>query len=268
MEAVTRVVDSTGYILGREVNDLEERIAAYCGAACGIGVSSGTDALLVSLMSLDIGPGDLVLTTPYTFFATMGTVLRVGARPVFVDVEADSLNMDPDRMAEALAADRKNGARIKAVIPVHLYGQCADMDRIGRLAGEYGVPVIEDAAQAIGAEYPSMDGGTVTWKRAGSMGLSGCFSFFRARTWAVSAMAAWSPPRIRPLPTSSAPTRNHRRAQKYYHSRGSAATSGSSPSRPRCSVKLVASNRGTRPGGATRTGIASSLARPAWSAIR
>ena len=134
MEAVTRVVDSTGYILGREVNDLEERIAAYCGAACGIGVSSGTDALLVSLMSLDIGPGDLVLTTPYTFVATMGTVLRVGARPVFVDVEAASLNMDPERMAEALAADRKNGARIKAVIPVHLYGQCADMDRIGRLA--------------------------------------------------------------------------------------------------------------------------------------
>ncbi|NLB05829.1 MAG: transcriptional regulator, partial [Desulfobulbaceae bacterium] len=109
MEAVTRVVDSTGYILGREVNELEEKIAAYCGAAHGIGVSSGTDALLVSLMSLDIGPGDLVLTTPYTFFATMGTVLRVGAQPVFVDVEPDSLNMDPDRMAEALAADRKNG---------------------------------------------------------------------------------------------------------------------------------------------------------------
>jgi dTDP-4-amino-4,6-dideoxygalactose transaminase len=219
MEAVTRVVDSTGYILGREVSDLEERIAAYCGAACGIGVSSGTDALLVSLMSLDIGPGDLVLTTPYTFFATMGTVLRVGARPVFVDVEADSLNMDPERLAEALAADRKNGARIKAVIPVHLYGQCADMDRIGRLAGEYGVPVIEDAAQAIGAEYPSMDGGAVTWKRAGSMGLSGCFSFFPSKNLGGigdGGMVTTSDTTFADIVRSN---RNHGAEPKYYHSR-------------------------------------------------
>jgi dTDP-4-amino-4,6-dideoxygalactose transaminase len=213
------VVDSTGYILGREVSDLEERIAAYCGAACGIGVSSGTDALLVSLMSLDIGLGDLVLTTPYTFFATMGTVLRVGARPVFVDVEADSLNMDPERLAEALAADRKNGARIKAVIPVHLYGQCADMDRIGRLAGEYGVPVIEDAAQAIGAEYPSMDGGAVTWKRAGSMGLSGCFSFFPSKNLGGigdGGMVTTSDTTFADIVRSN---RNHGAEPKYYHSR-------------------------------------------------
>ena len=156
-------------------------MAQYSQTAYGVGVSSGTDALLNSLMSLDIGPGDLVLTTPYTFFATMGTILRVGAKPLFVDVTPKSLNMDPALAAEALKADRAGDSRIKAMIPVHLYGQCADMQPIMALSKEYGVPVIEDAAQAIGAEYPFEEQGTITWRRAGGMGIAGCFSFFPSK---------------------------------------------------------------------------------------
>jgi len=219
LEAVTRVVDSTGYILGREVTAFEEQIAHYCDTAFGIGVSSGTDALLAALMSLDIGPGDLVLTTPYTFFATMGTVLRTGAQPIFVDVEADSLNIDPEAMAAALAADRRAGQRIKAIIPVHLYGQCADMGRIMARARDYDIPVIEDAAQAIGAEFPLEQGGQVTWKRAGSMGLCGCFSFFPSKNLGGigdGGMVTTSDQGFAEILKSN---RNHGAEPKYYHSR-------------------------------------------------
>ena len=219
IEAVTRVVDSTGYILGREVSDLEEKIARYCDSGHGIGVSSGTDALLAALMSLDIGPGDLVLTTPYTFFATMGTVLRVGAQPLFVDIEPEGFNIDPDRMSEALAADRKSGSRIKAIIPVHLYGQCANMRRIMDLAAEYNVPVIEDAAQAIGAEFPYEENGAVTWRRAGSMGLCGCFSFFPSKNLGGigdGGMITTSDQGFAEIVRSN---RNHGAEPKYYHSR-------------------------------------------------
>lgn len=181
VEAVTRVIDSTQYILGPEVTKLEDAVAEYSGASCAVGVSSGTDALLVSLMALGIGPGDRVLTTPYSFFATMGCVLRVGALPVFVDIQSGGMNIDPERIADCLQDDAKRGRSIKAVIPVHLYGQCADMQPIMELAGEYGIPVIEDAAQAIGADCRyEQDGGTV-WKRAGSMGTAGCFSFFPSK---------------------------------------------------------------------------------------
>jgi len=219
MEAVTRVIDSTGYILGREVTELEEKIARYCGSGHGIGVSSGTDALLAALMSLEIGPGDLVLTTPYTFFATMGTILRVGAQPLFVDIEPDSFNIDPERMAEALAADRRSGSRIKAIIPVHLYGQCANMQRITALAAQYGVPVIEDAAQAIGAECPYEENGVLTWRRAGSMGLCGCFSFFPSKNLGGigdGGMLTTSDPEFAGIVRSN---RNHGAEPKYYHSR-------------------------------------------------
>lgn len=219
IEAVTRVIDSTGYILGSEVSQLEEKIAKYCGAAFGIGVSSGTDALLASLMSLGIGAGDLVVTTPYTFFATMGTVLRTGAQPVFVDVEPDSLNIDPQGVAEVLAADQKAGKRIKAIIPVHLYGQCADMQRIMALSETYGVPVIEDAAQAIGAEFPFEENGSVTWRKAGSMGLCGCFSFFPSKNLGGigdGGMITTSDKGFGDIVTSN---RNHGAEPKYYHAR-------------------------------------------------
>lgn len=219
VEAVTRVIDSTGYILGPEVTALEKKIANYCGTDYGIGVSSGTDALLAALMSLEIGPGDVVLTTPYTFFATMGTILRVGAQPQFVDIEPNSFNIDPDAMAEALAADRTSGCRIKAIMPVHLYGQCADMQRIMALAEKYEIPVIEDAAQAIGAEYPYVKDGVVTWKKAGAMGLCGCFSFFPSKNLGGigdGGMITTSNGEYADIVRSN---RNHGAEPKYYHSR-------------------------------------------------
>ncbi len=182
LQEVTGVIDSTCYILGPKVTGFEEEIARYCTTAEAVGVSSGTDALLVSLMAMGIGPGDLVLTTPYTFFATMGSIVRVGAMPVFADVDARSFNIDPVHMEEVLEADRREGGRIKAIIPVHLYGQCADMPAILSLAARYDLPVLEDAAQAIGAECPfTAEDGTLSWKRAGSMGLAGCFSFFPSK---------------------------------------------------------------------------------------
>ncbi len=183
LEAVTRVIDSTTYIQGPEVSLLEQEIAVYCGVENGVGVSSGTDALLVSLMALGIGPGDQVLTTPYSFFATMGVVLRLGATPVFVDIDPVSFNIDPAAMEEVLSRDHER--KIKVLLPVHLYGQSADMEAIMKLAHQYNLPVIEDAAQAIGAECP-MNGDmggemNVQWKKAGSIGLAGCFSFFPSK---------------------------------------------------------------------------------------
>ena len=181
LAAVIEVIDSTQYILGPKVEQFEENIAAYCGSRYAIGVASGTDALLASLMALDIGPGDAVLTTPYSFFATMGCILRLGAQPIFADIDPLTYNIDPARMAEALVRDAREGKRIKAIIPVHLYGQCADMERILALAREYNLPVVEDAAQAIGAVYPMQSGAQTTWLRAGSMGEAGCFSFFPSK---------------------------------------------------------------------------------------
>ncbi len=176
VSAVTRVVDSTTYIMGPEVAGLEEEVASYCNGACGVGVSSGTDALLVSLMALGIGSGDRVLTTSYSFFATMGVILRCGAEPVFADIDPVSFNIDPKEMAKVLEGDK--GKTIKAIIPVHLYGQCADMTAVMTLANEYNIPVIEDAAQAIGSECPD---GAGIWKKSGTMGLAGCFSFFPSK---------------------------------------------------------------------------------------
>jgi len=181
LAAVTEVIDSTQYILGPKVEQFEKKIAVYCGSSHGVGVASGTDALLAALMVLGIGPGDAVLTTPYSFFATMGCILRLGARPVFADIDPVTYNIDPKRMAEALAQDARAEKRIKAIIPVHLYGQCADMGAILALAGEYKLPVVEDAAQAIGAVYPMQSDGQTVWHRAGSMGEAGCFSFFPSK---------------------------------------------------------------------------------------
>jgi dTDP-4-amino-4,6-dideoxygalactose transaminase len=179
IDAVSRVIKSTRYIQGPEVEFLEKEIAEYSQTAYAIGVTSGTDALLISLMGLGIGQGDMVLTTPYSFFATMGVILRLGAVPVFADIDPITFNIDPRQMAEILSADKER--KIKAIIPVHLYGQCADMTAILDLAQKHGLPVIEDAAQAIGAEYPMVQNGRVDYKRAGSMGTAGCFSFFPSK---------------------------------------------------------------------------------------
>lgn len=166
-EAVRRVIESQMFVQGPEVAQLEAELADYCGAAFGIGCASGTDALLLPLMALGIGPGDEVITTPYTFFATAGSIWRTGARPVFVDIEPDTYNIDP-RLIEAAITPRT-----RAIIPVHLYGQTADMDPIDGIADRYGLFVLEDAAQAIGAAYQG--------RRAGGLGQAAAFSFYPSK---------------------------------------------------------------------------------------
>jgi dTDP-4-amino-4,6-dideoxygalactose transaminase len=164
MREVERVIESQRFILGEDVERFERNFAKYCGVEHAIGCASGTDALELALLALDVGPGDEVLTVPYSFFATAGAILSIGAKPVFVDVEPNTFNLDASKLESALAAH----PNVKAILPVHLYGACADMDAILDVAGD--IPVIEDAAQSHGAEYKG--------RRAGSMGKIGCFSFF------------------------------------------------------------------------------------------
>jgi dTDP-4-amino-4,6-dideoxygalactose transaminase len=165
--AVAAVMESQHFILGPQVAECEKAIAEYSRCAHAVGVSSGTDALLICLMAEGIGPGDEVITTPYTFFATAGAIARVGARPVFVDIEPATCNLDPAQIASKITA------RTRAIIPVHLYGQMADMDAVMDIATKHKLIVIEDAAQAIGAERNG--------RRAGSLGHYGCFSFFPSK---------------------------------------------------------------------------------------
>jgi dTDP-4-amino-4,6-dideoxygalactose transaminase len=162
--ALAEVFAQTNFINGRQVTQLEEKIAAYCGSRHAVAVASGTDALLLSLRAIGVQPGDEVITVPFTFFATAGAIVNSGARPVFVDIDPQTYNLDPDRLESAISE------RTRAIMPVHLFGQCADMDAINEIAARHGLPVIEDAAQAISAEYKS--------KRAGSLGRMGCFSFY------------------------------------------------------------------------------------------
>ena len=166
-EAIDRVIESQHFILGPEVDAFEREIADYCGCTFAIGVSSGSDALLVSLMAADIGAGDEVITSAFSFFASAGAIARLGARPVFVDIDPDNYNIDVRKVAAAVTP------RTKAILPVHLFGQMADMDPIMAIAREHRLVVVEDAAQAIGAE----DRG----RRAGSIGQYGCFSFFPSK---------------------------------------------------------------------------------------
>ena len=178
VEAVTRVIDSTQYIMGPEIDELEKEIAEYCGTEDAVGVSSGTDALLISLMVLDVGPGDIVLTTNFSFFATAGVVARLNATPVFVDIDPETFNIDPEQLRFTLnEMDEERRKRVKALIPVHLYGQCANMAEILKIAETFNIPVIEDCAQAIGAECEI--NGKI--RCAGSMGDFGCFSFFPSK---------------------------------------------------------------------------------------
>lgn len=163
-EAVNRVFSEQRFILGDEVAELECDLAESCDSREAIGCASGTDALLLALMALDIGPGDEVITSPYTFFATGSAIYRLGASPVFCDIDPVSFNLDPQ------AVDAAVTSRTRAILPVHLFGQCAEMEPLWRIAGHLGIPIVEDACQAIGAEYQS--------RRAGVLGTLGCFSFF------------------------------------------------------------------------------------------
>jgi dTDP-4-amino-4,6-dideoxygalactose transaminase len=165
--AIGEVFESQHFILGPKVEECEKAIAKYSCCEYAVGVSSGSDALIVCLMAEGIGAGDEVITTPYTFFATVGAISRLGATPVFVDIDPKTYNIDPAQI------ERKVTKKTRAIIPVHLYGQCADMDPIIAVADKHEIPVIEDAAQAIGAEYKG--------RRAGSIGKYGCFSFFPSK---------------------------------------------------------------------------------------
>lgn len=165
--ALGRVLDTNGFILGSEVKALEEELAAYCGSRFAIGCASGSDALLLALMALDVKAGDEVITTPYSFFATVSAITRLGAVPVFVDIDPDTYNLDVSQI------EAKMNERTKAIQPVHLFGQCADMQALREIAAKHSIPLVEDAAQAIGAE----EKGT----KAGTMSEVGCFSFYPSK---------------------------------------------------------------------------------------
>jgi dTDP-4-amino-4,6-dideoxygalactose transaminase len=183
--AVDNVLSSQRFVLGANVAALEKEMADYCRVPYAIGVASGTDALLLSLKALGVGPGDSVVTVPFTFFATAGVVVNLGARPLFVDIEEVGFNMEPDRLSSFLSREctlssttrqlvhKASNTIVKAIAPVHLYGQCADMVEILGIARRYNLPVVEDACQAVGATYRE--------RFAGSMGDLGCFSFFPSK---------------------------------------------------------------------------------------
>ena len=203
-KAIQDVLESQVFILGPKVKELEEKIANYCDAKYSIGVSSGSDALLLALMAIGVGRGDEVITTPFTFFATAGSVSLLNAKPVFVDIDPGTYNISPYLIEEKITS------KTKAIIPVHLYGQCADMDPILEIADKHGLYVIEDAAQAIGARYKD--------RKAGSMGHIGCLSFFPTKNlggYGDGGMILTSDPE---LAEKVSVLRVHGSKPKYYHS--------------------------------------------------
>lgn len=202
--ALLGVAESQMCILGSEVDKLESALAAYSNAGFAIGISSGTDALLMALMALDIGPGDEVIVPTYSFFATAGVVARLRATPVFVDSEPVSLNIDPALLEAAITP------RTKAIVPVHLYGQSADMDAIMAIAARHNLPVIEDAAQAIGTQYQ-------TGRKVGSIGLMGCFSFYPTKNLGAFGDAGLMTTNDEQLAIRLKQMRNHGMDPKYYH---------------------------------------------------
>ena len=204
LEGIARCLDRQNFILGEEVAKLEEGLAAYCEVPFALGISSGTDALLVSLMAYGIGPGDEVVTSAFSFFATAGVVSRLGATPVFVDIEEASFNIDPARIEE------KFTKRSRVIVPVHLYGQCVEMAPILALAEERGLVVIEDAAQAIGARDP--DG-----RRAGSMGSIGAFSFYPSKNLGAIGDAGMVTTREEGLWETLKRLRTHGASRDYLH---------------------------------------------------
>jgi dTDP-4-amino-4,6-dideoxygalactose transaminase len=203
LEAMVRVADSQRFVMGPEVEALERELAALIGVKHAIGVSSGTDALLVALMALGIGPADEVITPTYSFFATAGAVSRVGARPVLVDIDPVTFNIDPAQVARAITT------RTRALLPVHLFGQPADMAPLLELANRTGIPVIEDAAQAIGASYRG--------RPAGAMGALGCFSFFPSKNLGAFGDAGLVTTNDAALADKVRLLRTHGEERQYYH---------------------------------------------------
>ncbi len=201
--AIREVLASQLFINGPEVKQLEAAVAELSGCAGAVGVSSGTDALLCALMTLGIGPGDEVITTPYTFFATAGSIWRTGARPVFVDIEPETFNIDPARVEAAVTP------KTRAIMPVHLFGQVAELDPIMAIAERHRLEVIEDAAQAIGASYRG--------RPAGSMGIVGCFSFFPSKNLGGLGDGGMITAQDGELLDRLRQCRNHGSAPKYFH---------------------------------------------------
>ena len=205
LAAVTQLIDSQKFILGEDVKQLEQAIAPYCGAKYAIGCASGSDALFLALLALDLKPGDEVVTTPYTFFATVGAICRAGATPIFVDVEPETFNMDTQQLAVVLEAHSK----VRAIIPIHLFGGCADMDPVCQLAADRGITVIEDAAQSIGSEYKG--------RRAGSIGHMACFSFFPSKNLGGYGDGGMLTTNDAALAEKLTALRVHGTKRKYYH---------------------------------------------------
>lgn len=207
LTAITRVCDSQSYILGPEVEALEGEIAALTGAACAVGCASGTEALWLALVAAGVKPGDSVITTPFSFFASASSIVRAGAQPIFVDVDADTLNLDPTLVARRLRGKPPEGVR--AILPVHLYGQCADMDRFDDLANEFGFAIVEDAAQAIGAEWNG--------RGAGSLGVTAAFSFYPTKNLSAYGDAGIVTTTSPEMAEHMKRLRNHGSPQRYYH---------------------------------------------------
>jgi dTDP-4-amino-4,6-dideoxygalactose transaminase len=201
--AVTRVCDSQRYIMGPEVTAFEEEIASIIGVRHAVSLSSGTDALLVALMALDIKPGDEVITSTYSFFATAGAIARVGARPVLVDIDPVTFNINPAAIPAVITQ------RTKAILPVHLYGLSADMDPILAVGERHGIPVIEDAAQAIGSTYKG--------RAVGGIGMAGCFSFFPSKNLGALGDAGLLTTEDAAFAQRAKLLRNHGMEPKYYH---------------------------------------------------
>lgn len=201
--AIGRVLDSNGFILGSEVAELEKELAAYCGTQYAIGCASGSDAILLALMALDVGLGDEVITTPYSFFATVSSITRLGATPVFVDIDPETYNIDVSKVETRITT------RTKAMEPVHLYGQCCDMAGLKAISDRHGIPLVEDAAQAIGAE----DGGV----RAGAFGSIGCFSFYPSKNLGGMGDGGFLTTNDDSLAKKLRALRVHGAEEKYYH---------------------------------------------------
>jgi dTDP-4-amino-4,6-dideoxygalactose transaminase len=203
--AVKRVLSSQHFILGPEVRELEQEIAPYCNCSEAIGCASGSDALLLALMACGVAAGDEVITTPFSFFATAGSIVRLGAKTVFVDIEESTFNINPELIARAITK------QTKAIMPVYLFGQCAEMDAITALAKQHHISVIEDSAQAIGAEY----GG----RRAGSLGIVGCFSFYPSKNLGGAGDGGMLTTNDAEMAASLRDLRSHGARKKYYHDR-------------------------------------------------
>ena len=210
LSAVGQVCESQHYILGPEVEELEREIAEYCGAGYGVGCASGTEALWLALVAAGVQPGDWVITTPFSFFASSSAIVRAGARPVFVDIDPQTFNLDPTQVADLLCSPDR---RIRAVLPVHLYGQCAEMDALQSLCDKHGLALIEDAAQAIGASY----GDSARNRRAGAMGTAAAFSFYPTKNLSAAGDAGLATTNDAKIAEHMRQLRNHGSPRRYVH---------------------------------------------------